>query len=332
MEDLSQLTEKTHWVSRGFTYTYYTSPARDSKPTLVLFHGWPDTARLWAGLINNYLVPNGYGVVALDCLGYGGSSKPIKPEAYAWPLQAADVIQILDYEDLSTVISVGHDWGSCLCQRLYNLYPSRVVGLVMANVAYIPPTGDFDLDTVNRVTREIFGNASYEYWHFYNSADAAGLMDKVPESVYTVAFSDPKTWLDNWCRPGGMREYITAGRTQPTLPFATPEHKADFMARFGPDTEGFASSCCWYKAYVGPVQNEADRPLPEETYAVRVPALYWGAESDFVCRHQMIQQSADAGLLPDLTTVVREGGHWALLERPTEFGQDVLDWLQNKYT
>jgi pimeloyl-ACP methyl ester carboxylesterase len=47
--DLSKLTQKKLDVSRGFTYTYYTFPAQGSKPTLILFHGWPDTARLWAG-------------------------------------------------------------------------------------------------------------------------------------------------------------------------------------------------------------------------------------------------------------------------------------------
>ncbi|KAL6399572.1 hypothetical protein AUP68_18122 [Ilyonectria robusta] len=109
--DLSKLTRKTLQVSRGFSYTYYTSPAQDSKPTLILFHGWPDTARLWAGLINDYLLPLGYGIVALDCLGYGGTSKPTDLSSYAWQHMTADAVEILDAEKLATVISVGHDWG-----------------------------------------------------------------------------------------------------------------------------------------------------------------------------------------------------------------------------
>ncbi|KAH7187378.1 Alpha/Beta hydrolase protein [Fusarium oxysporum] len=302
--DLSKLTKKTLEVSRGFNYTYYTSPAQGSKPTLILFHGWPDTAKLWAGLINDYLVPHGYGIVALDCLGYGGTSKPTNLNAYAWNHMTADAIEILDAEKLSTVISVGHDWGSAMCQRLYNFYPSRVSGMIVINVGYIPPTGNFDLDTVNKVTREAYGHG-----------------------IYDVTFSDPYTWLENWTSPGGMREFVTEGRTQPTLSYATPEHKADFVERFGKN-DGFDAPSCWYKALVFGVQNEADKLVAEEAKIVKVPVFFWGGAQDFVCRPDAVRPVIDAGFLPNIKSVTREGGHWALLEKPEEFGEDILGWLQ----
>ncbi|KAH7146929.1 Alpha/Beta hydrolase protein [Dactylonectria estremocensis] len=305
--DLSKLTRKTLQVSRGFSYTYYTSPAQDSKPTLILFHGWPDTARLWAGLINGWLLPHGYGIVALDCLGYGGTSKPTGLSSYAWQHMTADAVEILDAEKLTTVISAGHDWGSVMCQRLYNFYPSRVSGLIMVNVAYMPPTGQFDLNAVNKVTKEAYGFG-----------------------IYDVVFGDPHTWLENWTSPGGMRKFVTEGRTQPTLPYATPDHKADFMDRFCKDG-GFDAPSCWYKALTFAVQNEADTLVAEEAKTVKVPVFYWGGEQDFVCRPAALQPSVDAGLLPNVKSVIREGGHWALLEKPVEFGQDVLGWLQGTF-
>ncbi|KAM0425710.1 hypothetical protein ACHAPT_008957 [Fusarium lateritium] len=329
--DLSELTRKTLQVSRGFTYTYYTSPAQGTKPTLVLFHGWPDTARLWAGLINNYLVPHGYGIVAPDCLGYGGTSKPTDVNSYAHQHMTADIIEILDSEKLSTVISVGHDWGSALAQRLYNFHSARVAGLIMVNVSYIPPTRKFDLDVVNELTRKAYGFGIYEYWHFFTSEDAPKIMDQNLESVYSVAFGDPYTWLQNWCTPGGMRKFITEGRTQPTLPYATAEHKADFMDRFGKQ-HGFGAPSCWYKAFLVPEITEADFELvPEDAKVVNVPAFYWGGEQDFVCRTSALKPSIDAGLLPNVKSVTIEGGHWALLEKPVEFGQDVLGWLQETF-
>ncbi|KAM5343668.1 hypothetical protein ACJ41O_012205 [Fusarium nematophilum] len=328
--DLSQLARKTLLVSRGFTYTYYTSPAQGSKPTLILFHGWPDTAQLWAGLINNHLVPSGYGIVAVDCLGYGGSSKPTDLSSYAWQHMTADAVEILDAENLSQVVSVGHDWGSAMCQRLYNFYPSRVIGLVLVNVAYIPPTGQFDLDAVNKVTKEAYGFGIYEYWHFFTADDAAGIMNKNLESVYSVAFGDPKSWLENWCTPGGMRKFVTEGRTQPTLPYATANHKADFFDRFSKDG-GFDAPSCWYKAFTFAVQNEADKLVAEDAKTVKVPVFFWGGEQDFVCRPAALQPSIDAGLVSDVKSVTREGGHWALLEKPVEFGQDVLGWLQETF-
>lgn len=325
--DLSKLTKKTLQVSRGFTYTYFTSPARDSKPTLILFHGWPDTACLWAGLINNYLVPHGYGVVALDCLGYGGTSKPTDPSSYAWQHMTADAVEILDAEKVNNVISLGHDWGSALCQRLYNFYPSRVRGVVMVNVAYAPPTGQFDLDTANKMSKEAFGYGIYEYWHFFTADDGASIMNQNLGSVYSVAFAEPQTWLENWCSPGGMRKFVSEGRMQPTLPYATPEHRADFMDRFGKEG-GFNAPNCWYKAFTLGVQNEADALVAEDAKTVKVPVLYWGGEQDAVCKPALLQPSVDAGLLPNFKSVTREGGHCALLEKPVEFGQDVLGWLQ----
>jgi len=191
MMTLSSLNKKTLEVSRGFAYTYYVSPAKAEKPAIILFHGCPDSAQLWSGLINNYLVPNGYGVVALDCLGYAGTSKPTDLEAYAWQHMAADAIEILDAEKVGKVISLGHDWGSAMCQRLFNFYPDRVIGLVMINVAYMPPGGTFDLEATNKATKEKYGYGIYEYWHFFTAEDATAIMTKNAESVYSAAFGDP---------------------------------------------------------------------------------------------------------------------------------------------
>ncbi|KAM0228576.1 hypothetical protein ACHAPO_010654 [Fusarium lateritium] len=325
---LSSLTKKTIAVSRGFTYTYYVSHAKADKPTIILFHGWPDSANLWVGLINNYLVPNGYGVVALDCLGYAGTSKPTDLEAYAWQYMAADAIEILDAENLGKVVSLGHDWGSAMCQRFYNFYPDRVVGLVMVNVAYIPPGGKFDLEAKNKATKETFGHGIYEYWHFFTAEDSTAIMTRNVESVYSVAFGDPYTWLDNWVSPGGMRKFVSEGRTQPTLPFTTPDHRADFMERYSKEG-GFDAPSCWYKAFVANVQSMSDRNVSKDAKIVNVPAFFWGGEQDFVCRPAALQDSIDDGLLPDVKSVVRQGGHWALLEKPEEFGQDVLQWLES---
>lgn len=328
--DLSRLQKKTLDVSRGLSYIYYVSPARDSKPTIALFHGWPDTAKLWANLANGYLLPNGYGVIALDCLGYGGTSKPTDIESYSWDLMTADIVEIVDAEEVPRVVSLGHDWGSGLAQRLYNFYPRRVSGLVLVNVAYIQPGGQFDLGAVNKITQEAFGHGIYEYWHFFTAKDGATISNQNLESVYTVAHGDPHTWLENWCTPGGMRKYVSEGRTQPTLPYASAEHKADFMERFGKD--GLDAPSCWYKAFTFGIQSEADKLIAEDAKTVQAPVFFWGGEQDFVCRPAALQPSIDAGSLPDMKVKTREGGHWALLEKPQDFGQDVLDWLQATYS
>ncbi|KPI41855.1 uncharacterized protein AB675_5482 [Cyphellophora attinorum] len=230
---LSKLKQTTLKVSRGHTYTYYTSPARDSKPTILLFHGWPDTAALFAGLINNYLIPAGYG--------------------------------------------------------------------------------------------EIFGYGIYYYWKLFTADDGSQIERDNIESVYSVAFGDPHTWKQNWTTKDGMRNWLTAGKTQPTLPFAQGEHKRDFVDRLSVPG-AFEAANNWYKSMTFGVQHEAEKTIRSNP-KVEVPTLFWGGEQDFVCRVEAIGPVEDAGLIPDLTKMSREGGHWALLEKPKEFGEDVVGWL-----
>ena len=57
---MDTLNKKSLRVTRGFTYTYYSSPAKPGRPTLLLCHGWPDEAALWSDLITSHLAPHGY--------------------------------------------------------------------------------------------------------------------------------------------------------------------------------------------------------------------------------------------------------------------------------
>lgn len=113
---LKSLTQKTHSVARGFTYNYYTHPPQNDKPTVLLIHGWPDTAEVWADLMVNHLIPAGNGVMALDDLGSGGSSKPPNLEDYDFEKQSQDVAELLDKEAIDKVVVLAHDWVSQLDQ------------------------------------------------------------------------------------------------------------------------------------------------------------------------------------------------------------------------
>ena len=210
------LQKKTLEVSRKYTYTYYTKSADAGQQTILLIHGWPDSAALWTQVIRDYLVPQGFGVVAIDCLGYAGTSKPTEPKEYNFKDMTQDLVDILDKEGLSKVISLGHDWGSALAGRLYNFHPDRCSGLVLLNVAYMVPSGEpFDLDKSLEATEKIFGRGLFWYWKVFGDAEGAKLLNSRVESVYTVAHGrrhlpvdsnianpstgKPETWLDTFC-------------------------------------------------------------------------------------------------------------------------------------
>jgi soluble epoxide hydrolase/lipid-phosphate phosphatase len=325
---MDSLTKKTLEVSRQLTYTYYHHPpAQPENPTVLCIHGFPDEAAEWADLATTHLIPSGYGVIAVDCLGYAGTSKPLDPSVYAFEHMTADLTEILDNEKLQKVVSLGHDWGCALAQRFYNYFPNRVLGLVMVNVAYNAP-GDspFDLDATNEMTKKYFGYPTFAYWYLMAAEDGYKTLDGNIEGVFKVLHGAPSTWLDTVCAPDGLKTFLLENKTQPTEPYATEEMKQTFISRFSRD--GFAAPTCWYKATVDGHQSFEAQKVKAVT--VDVPSLFIGFDSDKVCRPEMIGMSVMKGLLPKLTNVVLEGGHWGLHANADKFGKTVVEWLKKE--
>ena len=112
----------TLMTSSGFNYsTCYKAPSNTStgvvKPHILFIHGFPSSAYDWRHQVN-YFADEGYGIIAPDLLGYGGSSKPNAPEVpnahedYKAKSIGDSVMEVVDHYtgNQSTVLSVGHDW------------------------------------------------------------------------------------------------------------------------------------------------------------------------------------------------------------------------------
>ena len=56
----------------------------------------------------------GYGILAPDLLGYGGTDKPKELEAFRYKM-ADEVVGILDHERVEKVLGVAHDWCGLHC-------------------------------------------------------------------------------------------------------------------------------------------------------------------------------------------------------------------------
>ncbi|EWZ00181.1 hypothetical protein FOYG_00070 [Fusarium oxysporum NRRL 32931] len=326
----NEIIKKTFKVSRGYTYTYYTASAQPGKPTLLLFHGWPDNAKLFFGLITDFLIPEGYGAIALDMLGYDSTDKPEDYKEYNFISLTQDAADILDNEGIETVISAGHDWGSACSQRFYNLYPERVRGVIMINVAYLPPRGRFDLKVLKELQAKLYGFSLLEYWDFFTAPDGAKILNEHLESVYCVIHGPPETWRGTFCTPNGFRNFVVAGHTQPTEAYATPEHMKAFIERMRRDR--FDAPQCYYKAMVFGEQDAAnDVAAAKDTLQIKVPTLFWAGTKDMVCPVEAIKPSVDGGLLPYLTVKTAQKGHWALIAHPRKFGEDVVGWLKENF-
>jgi len=103
--------------------------------TVMLLHGFPDTADLWRHQVEP-LVAAGYRVLVPDQRGYGRSSKPDAISAYAMAELVGDVIAILDGAEVQTVHLVGHDWGANIAWATATFFPGRVTSLAAFSVGH----------------------------------------------------------------------------------------------------------------------------------------------------------------------------------------------------
>jgi soluble epoxide hydrolase/lipid-phosphate phosphatase len=327
---MESLSKKTLEVSRGYTYTYYTSPAAANKATLILLHGWPDSAGLWTDLAIKYLQPEGYGLVIPDCLGYADSSKPTDIEAYAWNGMTQDLCEILDAEQVDKVISVGHDWGSTFAQRFWIYHPERCGGLAILNVAYRgKPLGPTNLDNMRDTLTTAMGYFCYWFWYLLSSPEGAIVLDAHLPSLFDALHGDPESWMETMCVEDGLKNWLLEDKTQPLAPYASEGMKREFVAQMG--RNGFAAPLCWYRATTAGVQYDAEKDIPPERYIVSVPSLFVGGKLDKFCVPQAIRQPIEEGLLPRLTIEELDAGHWSLLARPKETGELFLRWLENSF-
>ncbi|MDL4816062.1 alpha/beta fold hydrolase [Actinomadura opuntiae] len=80
-------------------------------PTVVLVHGYPDTAAVWEPIAD--LLAEDFHVVSYDVRGAGGSSRPRRTRAYAMENLAADLRAVVDAVSPGRPVHLaGHDWGS----------------------------------------------------------------------------------------------------------------------------------------------------------------------------------------------------------------------------
>ncbi|TQM11484.1 alpha/beta fold hydrolase [Pseudonocardia kunmingensis] len=104
-------------------------------PTVLLLHGFPDSAALWRNQIPK-LVAARYRVIAPDLRGFGSSDRPGEVENYRMELLVGDVLSILDALEVRSTAVVGHDWGSGIGWALAGLSPERVTRFMALSVGH----------------------------------------------------------------------------------------------------------------------------------------------------------------------------------------------------
>jgi soluble epoxide hydrolase / lipid-phosphate phosphatase len=200
----------------------------------------------------------------------------------------------------------------------------------MLNVAYSLPTGPFDLEAMLKFFKQTFGQGLYYYWRLFTSDEGPSILNAHLESLFTALHAKKLDHMkDTFATEDGMKNYLLADTRQELAAYATPEMQREFVARFQRD--GFAAPLQWYRAVTENVHWGVEQKIPGQRLKVTVPALFVACTHDNVCLPVLIQQSVQAGLLPDLVVRELDSSHWSPFEKPEELGAVVREWLDGNF-
>ncbi|KII93233.1 hypothetical protein PLICRDRAFT_171017 [Plicaturopsis crispa FD-325 SS-3] len=325
---MEQSSYKDIITSRGFKYHYYFSPASAPLPTLLFLHGFPSTSQDWRHIIP-YFVQKGYGAIAPDMLGYGGTDKPTDPLAFKWSLLTKDIIGILDAENIHSSIAIGHDWGSALTSRLFNYYPKRFTAYAFLALSYRAPTPGADAAAGNAYIKTIVGRELFGYWFFFAEDGANKIIEENYERFQSIMFpEDPEDWKQSLNPTGATREWLLTNR-KPSLALAsyiTPEDAAQHRDVFLKG--GMASPLCWYKARVEGILSEDEKNIPLDNYNPTAPVFFGAATKDHICL--AAGGKAEIAKTCKGATTIKEydADHWLILSHGEQISKDLLTWVE----
>jgi soluble epoxide hydrolase/lipid-phosphate phosphatase len=162
-------------TSTGVTYNYVTIAAQPSKPIILFLHGFPSSSYDWRHQISHFSIL-GYGIIAPDLLGYGGTDKPTTVSDYLELKVSTEILEILQYEEIDKCHGVAHDLGVYVLSRMNNYFPERFLSSTFLNVPYRQPARIVNLDVMDAGMKERFGYEMLGYYRFNARQDAGEIM------------------------------------------------------------------------------------------------------------------------------------------------------------
>ena len=268
-----------------------------ANPAIILLHGFPESHRTWRHIIPE--LAKTHFVLAPDQRGFARSSKPGDVTDYTPDKMVADLTALADHYKIDRFTLVGHDWGGAIAWMAALTKPDRVARLIIINAPhpFVFQKTLFDDMAQREASQYItaFRNTGLEK-HIDSIGLSAFFDGSFMKHTDFAKIADEKPiYLDQWSQPGAMTAMLNWYRaSQVIVPAmdATPERPAFLDAPFPPITQ---------------------------------PTLViWGMQDKALLPSQLDGLEA---LVPDLTVIHVDAGHFVPWEAPEAVVNTITKWL-----
>jgi pimeloyl-ACP methyl ester carboxylesterase len=325
---------RTQILDTGRHRTAYLETGPAGGPLMIFLHGWPELGLVWRAQLARFAAA-GWRCVAPDLRGYGGSSVPAEPPAYALREIVADMAELHDHLGGAPAVWVGHDWGGPVAWSMAQHHAGRCRAVASLCVPYM--SSGFGLpNLLPLVDRELyperdFPDGQWSYYRFYQRAFDQAAADFEADVAATVALlyrGGSPTVVGRPARSAGVVAnggWFGPAHRAPALPpdglLLPAEDFATVVAALS--RTGFRGPDSWYV-------NDADNAAYATSAPAKLamPALFVHATWDTICDtvHSRLADPMRADCA-DLTEVTVDAGHWVMLERPDAVNAAVETWL-----
>ncbi|WP_233610937.1 alpha/beta fold hydrolase [Lactococcus sp. S47] len=111
---------------------FYREAGKITKPTMVLFHGFPSASHMFRDLIPE--LQNDFHLIAPDYPGFGQSSSPDHKEfLYTFDHIAEIMEKFLDKIEVNNFYMFVFDYGAPIGFRIASKYPKKILGIISQN-------------------------------------------------------------------------------------------------------------------------------------------------------------------------------------------------------
>lgn len=287
---------------------------REPKGTVVCVHGWPDMWYGWKNIIPQ-LLDLDLQVIAIDCMGYGGTECPRDTlSAYSFKTHADAIAELMKQLNILKIILLGHDWGSMVVYRTYNYYPNLVSHIASICIPYAPPVEKF---TPLPQLVQLFPSMTYQL-ALSNPQTANDLQTK--ESIRNFLKGIIRATDEGGRKFNVANDIVASVGDLPRSRLLSPEDLEFRVEHY--HRNGFFGPLNWYKTRKVNFDDEKAIKDPR----IRIPMLFIETEKDAVVTKQMVELSKRA--IDNLTLRSIKVGHWAMLEKPDEVNGFLKEWFQ----